>query len=156
MNLNSWGKIKKNLTGPHRALARLLALVFLQNAFSAHKRYIFDAKSLLPASSKGETEKYVGRSKPEFEWCLAAEGDEIWAALGKPYPVCDPAAFLSTRAAPGHFVMVEQQVSLSGGVPAKQHAHPAVSAHGLVLGADVLRPLRGQWVCSGEKRERAF
>lgn len=117
---------------------------------------IFNAKNLLPARSEGETEKYVQRSKPELEHHLASEGDEIWAALGKPYPVCDPAAFLSTQAAPGHFVMMELQVCLSGGVPAKQHAHPAISTHGLILGADVLRSLRGKRVCSGKKRECAF
>lgn len=146
MNFNSWGKLK-NLTGPHWLWRNCSPSFFFETHFPLTKD-IFNAKSLLPASREGDAKKYVQRSKPELEQHLASKRDEIWAALGKPYPVCDPAAFLSIRAAPGHFVMVELQVSLSGGVPAKQHAYPAISAHSLVLGADVLRPLWGQWVCS--------
>lgn len=96
------------------------------------------------------------RSQLELEQRLAPEGDKIWAALGKPYPVCDPAALLSTRAAPGHFVMVELQVSLFGGLPPKQHAHPTISAHSLIFDADVLRLLWGQRVCSGKKENVHF
>lgn len=77
MSLNSWGKIKKKPQRTSLGFGMTAQPHFSPKMHFPLTKDIFNTKSLLPASSEGETEKYVQRSKPELEQCLAAVGDEI-------------------------------------------------------------------------------